>query len=85
MMAEGQSVSLFLLQEAVRFCQHRTECENTSNLQGLIEKDLVVVAMTCDAKLRGISVSAANSGIQDGSYTSLVDLMTSCDRVVGIL
>jgi sulfur relay (sulfurtransferase) complex TusBCD TusD component (DsrE family) len=85
MLAQGHAVSLYLLQEAVRFCRPRTTCSNTAFLQALMDKNLEVSVLTCDAELRGIDVSGAGLAISDGTYESLVDLMASCDRVFGIL
>lgn len=85
MLAQGHTVYLYLLQEAVRFCQPRAECSTTAKLQALIAKDLKVRVLTPDAVLRGIDVSAADPPLSEGSYEALVDLMTSCDQVVGIL
>ena len=85
MLAEGHSVSLYLLQEAVRFCRPRAECANTAKLADLIGKDLRVNVLTPDAELRGVAVATAGPAISEGSYETLVDLVTSCDRVVGIL
>jgi sulfur relay (sulfurtransferase) complex TusBCD TusD component (DsrE family) len=85
MLAQGHTVSLYLLQEAVRFFHPRADCSNAGKLQDLVGKNLVVNALTTDAELRGIELSAAGSAIADGSYEALVNLMTSCDRVVGIL
>ena len=85
MLVQGHAVSLYLLQEAVRFSQPRADCPNTAKLKELIAKNLEVKMLTRDAELRGIDVSAAGPTISDGSYEALVDLMTSCDRVVGIL
>jgi len=83
MLAQGHTVSLYLLQEAVRFCHPRAECSNTAKLEDLISKNLEVNVLAHDAELRGIA--AAGSVVTDGSYDSLVDLMTSCERVIGIL
>ena len=85
MLAQGHAVSLYLLQEAVRFCQPRAECATTAKFQELIAKKLHVNVLACDAELRGIKVSAAGQAVVEGSYDALVDLMTSSDRVVGIL
>jgi sulfur relay (sulfurtransferase) complex TusBCD TusD component (DsrE family) len=85
MLAQGHAVSLYLLQEAVRFSQPRADCLNAAKLKDLIAKNLEVNVLTRDAELRGIDVSAAGPTISYGSYEALVDLMTSCDRVVGIL
>jgi sulfur relay (sulfurtransferase) complex TusBCD TusD component (DsrE family) len=85
MLDQGHSVVLYLLQEAVRFCHPRTACSITAKLQRLIAKDLAVRVLTGDAELRGVEVEAAGLTVTKGSYESLVDLMTSCDRVVGVL
>lgn len=85
MLAQGHGVSLYLLQEAVRFCGPAMKASTFMELQALIERDLEVHVLSRDAALRGIDVSCAGQGILEGSYDSLVDLMESCDRVVGIL
>lgn len=85
MLARGHVVCLYLLQEAVRFCHLSAEYSHTAKqLDALIAKNLQVKVLVSDAKLRGIDVSAATSCMSEGSYESLVDLMTSCDRVIGI-
>lgn len=85
MLAQGHDVSLYLLQEAVRFCRPRATCPDSGKLTELIAKNLQVCVLPRDAELRGIDGSTAGSAISDGSYEALVDLMTTCDRVVGIL
>jgi sulfur relay (sulfurtransferase) complex TusBCD TusD component (DsrE family) len=85
MLAQGHTVSLYLLQEAVRFCRSGMKCSNSMGLQKLIEKNLSVHVLTRDAELRGIDAPSAGQAILDGTYETLVDLMESCDRVVGIL
>lgn len=85
MLDQGHSVVLCLLQEAVRFCRPRAECSNTAKLQGLIAKDLAVMVLTGDAELRGVELEASRLSAKNGSYESLVDLMTSSDRIVGVL
>jgi sulfur relay (sulfurtransferase) complex TusBCD TusD component (DsrE family) len=85
MLAQGHTVGIYLLQEAVRFCQPRVECSNTAKFAALIAKNLRVNVLAPDAEMRGIDVAASGSAIADGSYEALVDLMASCDRVVGIL
>lgn len=85
MLAQGHSVNLYLLQEAVRFCGPSMNCSNSMSLQKLIEKNLEIHVLSCDADLRGINAPSAGQAILEGSYESLVDLMESCDRVVGIL
>jgi sulfur relay (sulfurtransferase) complex TusBCD TusD component (DsrE family) len=85
MLAQGHSVNLYLLQEAVRFCGPGMKCSNSMGLQELIEKSIEVHVLTRDAELRGINAPCAGQAILDGSYESLVDLMEACDRVIGIL
>jgi sulfur relay (sulfurtransferase) complex TusBCD TusD component (DsrE family) len=85
MLAQGHTIDLYLLQEAVRFCQPLAECSNTDKLKNLITKDLNVNVLTADAELRGVDIRKSGLAIADGSYEALVDLMTSCDRVIGIL
>ncbi|MBW1659880.1 MAG: DsrE family protein [Deltaproteobacteria bacterium] len=85
MLAQGHNVSLYLLQEAVRLCSSNSKCSDFEKLKTLVEKDLQVYVLTHDAKLRGIAVPSGDLGILEGSYEALVDLMESCDRVVGIL
>lgn len=85
MLAQGHFVSLYLLQEAVRFCQPAMKCSNSMGLQELIEKNLEVHVLTHDTELRGVHVPSAGQAISAGSYDSLIALLESCDRVVGIL
>ena len=85
LLSSGHDVSLYLLQEAVRFCQLRTGSPDSPQLQALINKGLKVYALDNDTKLRGIDMASIDQNITEGSYDSLVDLMESCDRVVGIL
>ena len=84
MLAQGHTVSLFLLQEAVRFCRAGRQCPNYTDIQELIGKNLEVHVLARDAGLRGINTPSAGEAVSDGSYESLVDLMVTCDRVVGI-
>jgi sulfur relay (sulfurtransferase) complex TusBCD TusD component (DsrE family) len=85
MLAQGHSVSLYLLQEAVRFCTPAMKCARPMDLQKLIGRNLEVHVLTADARMRSIDTPSAGRKISDGSYESLVDLMDSCDQVVGIL
>ncbi len=85
MLAQGHSIGLYLLQEAVRFRQPPADCSNAAKLQDLAAEKMEVNLLTRDAELRGIEAGATGAAIKDGTYESLVDLMSSCDRVVGIL
>jgi sulfur relay (sulfurtransferase) complex TusBCD TusD component (DsrE family) len=84
LLSQGHTVNLFLLQEAARFCQPDGKCSNSMMLQDLLDTNLAVHVLTRDAELRGTEVRAAGSAIFDGSYESLIDLMESCEQVVGI-
>jgi len=85
MLAQGHTVSLYLLQEAIRFCRPAMKCSNSMGLQELIDRNLEVHVLTHHAEMRGIDAPSPGQAISDGSYESLIDLLESCDRVVGIL
>ncbi|MBW2023138.1 MAG: hypothetical protein DRH15_07880 [Deltaproteobacteria bacterium] len=85
MLSQGHSVNLYLLQEAVRLCWPANKCSHFEDLKKLTQKDLKVHVLTKDAQLRGLNLASIADGISEGSYDSLVDLMESCDRVIGIL
>jgi sulfur relay (sulfurtransferase) complex TusBCD TusD component (DsrE family) len=85
LLAQGHTVSLFLLQEAVRFCLSVTKCSEAMDLRRLTNKNLEVHVLSQDAKLRGIDVTSVGQPISEGSYESLIDLLESCDRVIGLL
>ena len=85
MLAQGHSVSLFLLQEAVRFCGSRLKRTDSMDLRRLIQNNLEVQVLTQDANMRGIEVSTSGQPIFGGSYESLIELLETSERVVGIL
>jgi sulfur relay (sulfurtransferase) complex TusBCD TusD component (DsrE family) len=85
LLTQGHSVHLYLLQDAVRFCIEFGTKPEPLGLPRLMEQGLAIHVLTRDAELRGLAESAAGSKIQPGSYESLVDLMESCDRVIGLL
>lgn len=84
MLAQGHSVNLFLLQEAVRFCTSHVKRSDSMDLRPWIESNLKVHVLTQDAKLRGIKLSPSTPPISDGSYESLVELLESSERVIGL-
>jgi sulfur relay (sulfurtransferase) complex TusBCD TusD component (DsrE family) len=84
-LAQGHKVSLFLLQEAVRFCIPSMKRSDSLDLKQLGEKNLEIHAMDQDAKLRGINPAAFGQQVLEGSYDSLIDLLDSSDQVIGIL
>lgn len=85
MLQQGHRVSLFLIQEAVRFCCGDIRSDRPMTFKKLMDKDLEVHALNDDAELRGIDVTSTNQSVLEGSYDSLISLIESCDRVVGIL
>ena len=85
MLAQGHDVSLYLLQEAVRFCRPAMQYPGSMGLQKLIERNLDVRVLRHYAELRGINEPSTGQAISDGSYEDLINLLESCDRVVGIL
>jgi sulfur relay (sulfurtransferase) complex TusBCD TusD component (DsrE family) len=84
MLSQKHSVSLCLLQDAVHLGRPDMRCFSSVSLQSLIENDLTVHVLIHDCALRGISSTVANKSILAGDYDSLIDLLESSDRVVGI-
>ena len=85
MLAQGHSVSLYLLQEAVRFCSPSMKRSDSMDLRRLTGENLEVHVLSQDAKLRGMDVTSVAQPISEGSYESLIDLLGSSDRVVVLL
>jgi sulfur relay (sulfurtransferase) complex TusBCD TusD component (DsrE family) len=85
MLAQGHSVSLFLLQEAVRFCGSGLKRSDSIDVVPLMENNLEVHVLTQDANMRGIKVTSSEQPISGRSYESLIELLESSERVVGIL
>lgn len=54
-------------------------------LKELMDKKLEVHVLAHDAQMRGIDAPAHEQAVVQGSYDSLISLLDSCDRVVGIL
>lgn len=81
---QGHTVSLYLLQEAVRFCSHSPQDSGPTALRSLMGKNLSVHVLARDAELRGIRLASTAQAVTQGSYESLVDLLESSDRVIGI-
>jgi len=50
-----------------------------------MDKKLEVHVLAHDAQMRGIDAPAHEQAVVQGSYDSLISLLDSCDRVVGIL
>jgi sulfur relay protein TusB/DsrH len=85
MLARGHSVSLYLLQDAVNFCQPGLKRFSSIDLYSLIDKNLMVYVLSRDAELRGIDATSTIQSITKGDYESLMDLLESSDRVIGLL
>lgn len=58
MLAQGHTVSLFLMQEGVRFCCPDPGLSKVINIQKLIGENLDVHVLTQDAQLRGIDLTS---------------------------
>jgi sulfur relay protein TusB/DsrH len=85
MLSQGHSVNLFLLQDAVYFCRPGLQVPAASHLQALMDRSLAVQALKPDCSLRGIEPKSGSTTISTGDYSSLIDLLESSDRVIGIL
>jgi sulfur transfer complex TusBCD TusB component (DsrH family) len=85
MLSQGHSVTLCLLQDAVNFCRAGLQFPAASRLQSLMDRNLVVQALLPDCSLRGITPPSDASRIATGDYSSMVDLIESADRTIGIL
>ncbi len=85
MLEAGHSVSLFLLQEGVRFCDSAANPRWGGMMEPLADKGLDIHVLTRDAGLRGMDTNNPDNRFSGGSFDSLVDLMESSDRVIGIL
>ena len=85
MMSQGDTVHLYLLQDAVHLSRPALKTGLTETLGKLIDDGLQVGFLTKDAELRGIDLSAVPENISGGTYDTLVDLVTSSDRVIGLL
>ncbi len=84
MMSQGDTVHLYLLQDAVHLIRPALKTGLTETLGKLIDDGLQVGFLTQDAALRGLDESAVPENISGETYDTLVDLMTSSDRVIGL-
>ena len=85
MLSQGHSVTLCLVQDAVHFCRGELQSPVVSRLRTLMDRNLVVKALEPDCSLRGIMPPSDTSRIATGDYSSMVDLIESADRTIGIL
>jgi sulfur relay protein TusB/DsrH len=85
MMSQGDTVHLYLLQDAVHLSRTEVKTGPATALDRLVDQGLEVSYLTQDAELRGLDVSAVPDKISGGTYDTLVDLMASSDRVIGML
>lgn len=85
MLSQGHSVALCLLQDAVHFSRAELQTPVVSRLKTLIDRNLVVQALLSDCSLRGITPPSDTNRIATGDYSSIVNLIESADRTIGIL
>ena len=85
MLSQGHSMNLYLLQDAVRFCQPDLKNALSNEFNRLVDEKLKVSFLVQDAELRGIDVKSVKQEISGGDFESLMDLMESSDRVIGLL
>jgi len=84
MLSQGHSVTLCLLQDAVHLCRVKLQSPVVSRLKTLMDRNLVVQALLPDCSLRGITLPSGTSRITIGDYSSIVDLIESSDRTIGV-
>jgi len=82
---QGHEAHVYLLQEAVRYCHPGAAISDRKALEKLMDKGLNVHVLASDAQLRGVDVSCEEGDFVKGSYDSLIELLETSDRVVGIL
>jgi len=85
MLSQGHAVTLCLVQNAVHLCRVELQSPVVSRLRTLIDKHLVVQALLSDCSLRGITPPSDTSRIATGDYSSIVNLIESADRTIGVL
>ena len=85
MLSQGHAVTLCLMQDAVHLCWSGASSKAAVHLQTLLEKQLSVTTLRQDCSLRGIDPVSKKNAINTGDYSSLIDLIESSDRVIGIL
>ena len=85
MLSQGHAVTLCLMQDAVHLCRSGVNSPAAVHLQILLETQLSVNALKQDCSLRGIDLVSEKNAINTGDYSSLIDLIESSDRVIGIL
>ena len=85
MLSQGHAVNLYLLQDAVHFCQPDLQSDLSIELNRLVDEKLKVSFLTQDAELRGIDLNSIKQELMGGNFELLMDLMDSSDRVIGML
>ncbi|MBW2430370.1 MAG: hypothetical protein PVH74_04750 [Desulfobacterales bacterium] len=85
MLSQGHTVYLYLLQDAVHFCQPDIENASSIELNRLVGEKLRVNFLIQDAELRGIDVKSVKKETPAGNFETLMDLMESSDQVIGLL
>ncbi len=85
LLSEDHAVHLYLLQDAVNFCQTDVKDDASRGMNCFLDEKLNVHVLVQDAALRGIDVDSAGRPVAGGDYDSLADLVTTSDRVIGLL
>ena len=85
MLSQGHSVHVYMLQDAVNFCRPDIKDTSFEDMNRLIDEKLKVHVLIEDAELRGIDADSMSPSVVRGDYESLVELMESADRVMGLL
>jgi sulfur transfer complex TusBCD TusB component (DsrH family) len=85
MLSQGHEVTLCLLQDAVHLCRSGNQFLAVSQLPTLLKNQLRLQVLKQDCSLRGINSMSESIPMNMGDYSSLIDLIDSSDRVIGIL
>ena len=85
MLSQGHFVHLYLLQDAVHFCQPNLKNASSIKLSRLVDEKLRVSFLIQDAELRGMDVKTVKEEFSGGDFESLMDLLEASDRVIGLL
>lgn len=85
MLTQGHAVTLCLLQDSIHLCRSGADFQAAGCFQKLLEKQLAVQVLKSDCHLRGIDPVSETGRITACDYSSIVDLIESADRTIGIL
>lgn len=85
MMSQGHAVNLYLLQDAVHLIRPNSNDTAFIEFSRLVDEGLKAGFLIQDATLRGMEVESVKPEILRGTYETLLNLMESSDRVIGLL